>query len=334
MMQEPEFTLPVEKPPRLRLVTVKNVAKFIAIILLFWLGGVIGVRYARTGKLFFGLERLPFVQPLMTVGISKPSDRLIGSAQPSNEKINFDTFWEVWGYLERDYLEPEKLDAEQMVDGAIAGMTASLGDPYTVYLPPEENQRSAEDLAGSFYGVGIELGYIDGTLAVVAPLPDSPAEKAGVLAGDLILHVKDEKKGLDEDTTGWSLDEAVNKIRGGKNDIVSLTLFRPDSGRDPFVVDVARDEIIIKSAQLEFVESAGKRVAHIKLSKFGERTQSEWDQIVSQVTAEKNQLTGIALDMRNNPGGFFDVSIDLAGDFFRNGIVVSQQGKVELRISK
>lgn len=287
------------------------------------------MRYARTGKLFLGLERLPFVQPLMTVGISKPSDRLVGNANPSNEKISFDTFWEVWSYLERDYLEPDKLDAEKMVDGAIAGMTASLGDPYTVYLPPEDNQRNAEDLAGLFYGVGIELGYIDGTLAVVAPLPESPAEKAGILAGDLILHVKDEKKGLDEDTSGWSLDEAVSNIRGGKGELVSLTLYRPDNGQDPFVVDVARDEIIVKSAQVEFVDYAGKRVAHIKLSKFGERTESEWDTIVEQIVAQKNDIAGIVLDMRNNPGGFFDVSIDLAGDFFRNGIVVSQQGKVD-----
>ncbi|OGJ38288.1 MAG: hypothetical protein A2383_03450 [Candidatus Pacebacteria bacterium RIFOXYB1_FULL_39_46] len=308
--------------------SLKKLGQLIIAILLIWLGGIFGVRYAQTGKLPLGLERLPFMHSSLTLGL-KQSDRLIGNAQPNDEKINFDTFWEVWNYLEQDYLDPEQLDAERMVDGAIAGMTASLGDPYTAYLPPEDNQRNGEDLAGHFYGVGIELGYIDGTLAVISPVKDSPADKVGVQAGDLILHVKDEIKGLDEDTTQWSLDEAVKKIRGGKGEVVSLTLYRPDSDQDPFVVDIIRDEIIVESVELEFVEHAGKRVAHLKLLKFGERTESEWNEAVTKILAEKPNLTGIVLDMRNNPGGFFDVSIDLAGDFFRNGVVVSQQGRVQ-----
>jgi carboxyl-terminal processing protease len=325
---EPAPTTKAEKPASRRL-PMKKLARLVIAVLLIWLGGVLGVRYAQTGKLPLGLQRLPFIQSSLTVGL-KQSDRLIGNAQPaSDKKINFDVFWEVWQFLERDYLDPEQLEAERMVDGAIAGMASSLGDPYTVYLPPEDNQRNGEDLAGKFYGVGIELGYIDGTLAVIAPLPDSPADRAGVQAGDLILHVKDEIRDLDEDTTGWSLDEAVNKIRGGRGELVSLTLFRPDSGQDPFVIDLARDEIIVKSVELEFVEHAGKRVAHLKLMKFGERTQSEWNEAVAAILVEQNNLIGIVLDMRNNPGGFFDVSIDLAGDFFRTGTVVSQQGRVD-----
>ncbi|MFH2118754.1 MAG: S41 family peptidase, partial [Candidatus Paceibacterota bacterium] len=306
----------------------KKLGRLVIAILLIWLGGILGVRYAQTGKLPLGLERLPFVHSSLTVGL-KQSDRLIGNSQPSDKKISFDTFWEVWNYLERDYLDPEQLDAEKMVDGAITGMTASLGDPYTAYLPPEDNQRNGEDLAGRFYGVGIELGYLDGTLAVVSPVAGSPAEKAGVQAGDLILHVKDELKNLDEDTTNWSLDEAVSKIRGGKGEVVSLTLFRPDSDQDPFIVDIIRDEIIVKSVELKFVEAAGKRVAHLKLMKFGERTESEWNEAVAQILTEQNNIVGIVLDVRNNPGGFFDVSIDLAGDFFRNGVVVSQQGRTQ-----
>ncbi|HEX9817442.1 MAG TPA: S41 family peptidase [Patescibacteria group bacterium] len=327
MVETSEPNTPTIERKQYRQLPAKKLGRLVIAILLVWLGGVLGVRYAQTGKLPLGLERLPFIHPSLTIGL-KQTDRLIGNAQPSDKKINFDTFWEVWNYLERDYLDQEQLDAERMIDGAIAGMTASLGDPYTIYLSPEDNQRNGEDLAGMFYGVGIELGYIDGALAVIAPLPDSPAEQAGVQAGDLILHVKDELKGLDEDTTGWSLDEAVNKIRGGRKEVVSLTLFRQDSGQDPFVVDIARDEIIIKSVELEFVEHAGKKVAHLKLMKFGERTETEWSGAVTRVLAEPG-LTGIILDMRNNPGGFFDVSIDLAGDFFRNGTVVSQQGKVD-----
>ncbi|MBT6401189.1 PDZ domain-containing protein, partial [candidate division WWE3 bacterium] len=207
-----------------------------------------------------------------------------------------------------------------------------LGDPYTAYLPPEDNQRSGEDLAGSFYGVGIELGYIDGTLAVIAPINDSPAQKAGVEAGDLIVHVRDDKQDLDLDTTDWSLNKAVNHIRGGKGEPVFLTLFRPgDESKGTFEVEIIRDEIIVKSVELEFIEHAGKRAAHIKLSRFGERTQSEWDDVVNQIVAEKGSISGIVLDMRNNPGGFFDTSITVASEFFKNGIVVSQKGKVQTR---
>lgn len=322
------FTPSVSKPRKL---TLKGIAKALSAVLLVWLGVVLGVRYAQTGKLVLGLEKLPFIRQSVTVGLNNPSDRLIGESKPKDEKVNFDTFWEVWSLLERDYLDPEKLDAETMVDGAISGLASSLGDPYTMYLPPEDNKLNGENLAGRFYGVGIELGYVDGTLAVVSPLVGSPAEKAGVKAGDLILHVKDEKKGLDEDTLGWSLDEATVKIRGEKGVPVSLTLFRKDNGQEPFVVDIVRDEIIVKSAEVEFVEHAGKRVAHITLSKFGEHTVEEWNEIVAKIVAEQGKLAGVVLDMRNNSGGFFDTSIDLAGDFFKSGVAVSQKGKTQTR---
>lgn len=320
-----------QKPRRRRFFSFKAILKIVAVLLLLWLGVVLGVRYARTGKLIFGLEKIAAIRSSLTVGLSKPSEQLIGTAVPSDKKVSFDTFWEVWNHLEREYLEPDKLNAQEMVNGAISGMTASLGDPYTTYLPPVDNQRSGEDLAGMFYGVGIELGYIDGTLAVIAPVKGSPAERAGVLAGDLILHAKDEKKGLDEDTNGWSLDQAVNNIRGGKGEPISLTLFRQTNGSEPFVVELVREEIVVESAQMDFVEFGGRRAAHIKLSRFGERTQDEWNDIVSRILAQKDTVDGVILDMRNNPGGYFDTSVDLAGDFFRTGVVVSQKGRAETR---
>lgn len=240
--------------------------------------------------------------------------------------VSLTTFWEVWGELEKDYLRTERLVPEKMVDGAISGMTASLGDPYTVYLPPAEDKRAEEELAGSFYGIGIELGYIENTLAVVAPIAGMPAETAGIQAGDLILHVKDSGKGLDEDTSNWSLTEAVTKIRGDKGTEVTLTLYRPDKGQ-PFDITVKRDEIVVRTVTLEFVEHSGKKVAHLALSRFGERTQNEWDEAVQQILAEPN-VAGIILDMRNNPGGFFDTAIAISSDFIESGVVVSQKGKV------
>ncbi len=253
--------------------------------------------------------------------------QLINADAPENRQdVDFQTFWEVWGLLERDYIESEDVDAKTMVDGAISGLTASLGDPYTMYLPPKENERSAQDLAGAFHGVGIELGYVDGILAAVSPLSGSPAESAGILPQDLIIHVSDPAKDLDEDTNGWTLPEAVEKIRGPKGSPVTLTVVR-EGATEPLDIEVTRDEIIVESVEVEFVEHAGKRVAHISLSRFGQRTAEEWNGVVENVLAERGEIDGIVLDMRNNPGGFFDGAIGIASDFIEDGTIVSQVGK-------
>jgi len=203
-------------------------------------------------------------------------------------------------------------------------MTASIGDPYTMYLPPELNERSAADLAGSFYGVGIELGYVDGILAAIAPLSGTPADKAGVRAGDLIINVKDEAKGFDESTEGWSLNKAVENIRGPKDTPVILTIVR-EGETEPLEVTIYRGEIIVKSVEVDFVENTGKRVAHIKLSRFGERTNAEWDEVVTEIVAQKDSIDGVVLDMRNNPGGFFNDAIYIASEFIKSGVIVSQK---------
>ncbi len=262
--------------------------------------------------------------------LQRPSARsLVTNTEIPADKqkdVSFQTFWEVWSYLERDYLEPGDINAENMVNGAIAGMTSALGDPYTVYLPPADNQRSGEDLAGAFYGIGIELGYVEGILAAVAPLRGTPAETAGIQAGDLIINVKDEAKSIDEDSTQWSLNKAVDTIRGPKNTPITLTLVR-EGVNEPFELTILRDEIVVESVEVEFVEHAGKRVAHIMLSRFGERTNGEWDAVVNEILKNRQGLDGIILDMRNNPGGFFDGAIIIASEFIDSGVVVTQKGQ-------
>lgn len=284
--------------------------------LLLILGGMVGYKYGQTGQLPLNSQ----------VWLNQPGQVTSKESPEKYQNVSFSTFWEVWDNLEREYLQSEKLVPTTMVDGAISGMTSALGDPYTVYLPPVDNQRSGEDLAGSFYGVGIELGYINNTLAVVAPLSGMPAERAGVKAGDLILHVADTSKNFDEDTTGWSLTEAVNRIRGAKGSEVTLTLLR-EGAAEPISVTLARDEIIVPTVEMTFVGEGNNRVAHLKLMKFGERTPTEWDAAVNQILAQRNSIKGIVLDMRNNPGGFFDGAISISSDFVENGVVVSQKGK-------
>ncbi len=253
--------------------------------------------------------------------------RLINTEAPKDKQaVSFDIFWEVWDVLENNYVDPAKLDTTKMVDGAVSGMTASLEDPYTAYLPPKAFERTGEDLAGAFYGVGIELGYKDGVLAAVSPLADSPADKAGVKAGDLIIRVKDEAKQLDADSSQWPLSEAVEKIRGPKGSQVILTLVR-EGAPEPFPLTLTRDEIVIKSAEVSVVDFNGKKAAHVKLSRFGERTTDEWSSVVSTILKERPNISGVILDMRNNPGGLFDDAVTIASDFIPEGVLVSQQGR-------
>jgi carboxyl-terminal processing protease len=309
--------------------SLEIIRTFVVSVLIFVLGAIIQYRYDMVQALPFNLTG---TSPVSHDTKSSTLVKLLNTSQPSDRsEVDFSAFWQAWDVLEAEYNEPEKLTTEKMVDGAIGGMVASLGDAYTMYLPPEDKIRSGQDLAGSFYGVGIELGYVDGILAVMAPLTGSPASQADVQAGDLILRVKDPAKNLDEDSSNWSLNKAVDVIRGPKNSPVTLTLLR--RGKDqtaevkPFEVTLQRQEIIVKSVELAFTEHAGKRVAHIKLSRFGERTDSEWREAVTAIQKDRDSIAGIVLDMRNNPGGFFDEAIKVSSDFIKSGVVVSQHGR-------
>jgi carboxyl-terminal processing protease len=292
-------------------------------VLLIILGLVLGFRYASEGSLFG--HQIAFLETLADKTKTSNLANLIKSSS-QNATVSMDTFWEVWQLLERDYLETDQIDETKMMDGAISGMVYGLGDPYTMYLPPADNSKAEEDLAGSFYGVGIELTYIDGMVGIMSPMSGSPGEKAGLLAGDIIVHVKDKQSGLDEDTTGWTLDDAVKNIRGPKGTPVILSIYRK-SNNSTQDITVIRDEIIVESVTLEFKDIKGKRFAHLKVAKFGERTLDEWNEAVAEILKQKSQIAGLLLDLRNNPGGFFDVSIDIASDFIKNGVVVSQKSK-------
>ncbi len=257
---------------------------------------------------------------------------IVNKETPNGRRVDFDLFWKVWDRLEADYLDAEALDSQKMVYGAIGGMTAALDDPYTSFLPPTENKQSREDLAGEFAGVGIQLGYIDKTLGVMSPLPGLPADKAGLKAGDLILHIKDVKKNVDIDTEGMNLQEAVNIIRGPKGSEVVLTIFREGNG-GAFEVSLVRDIIVVPSVEIKFVDEGGKesetaKFAHLRVIRFGEKTAEEWQQSIDKILARKG-LSGIVLDLRNNPGGFLQRAIDLASEFIPSGVVVKQQGKYE-----
>jgi carboxyl-terminal processing protease len=251
----------------------------------------------------------------------------------SRDNLDFTLFWEVWDRLERTYIDPDKVDAQTMVYGAIEGMTSALGDPYTVFLPPQDNKAAKEDLNGEFDGVGIQLGFKQGTLAVMTPLEGHPAIKQGVRAGDLILRIKDEAKEIDQDTNGLAITEAVKMIRGKKGTQVTLTLYREEKGR--FDVTIARQTIQIPGVELEFgrltdtgwEKTDAGDVAWLKVRRFGDRTDSEFDDSVDAIMAKRKALSGVVLDLRNNPGGYLNSAVTLASEFIAEGVVVEQKGR-------
>ncbi|HOZ81034.1 MAG TPA: S41 family peptidase [Candidatus Woesebacteria bacterium] len=243
----------------------------------------------------------------------------------SSSKLDLSLMWQVKNKLEETFLEKDKIIDKDLVYGAIEGMVGALGDPYTVFLPPKENQSSNEDLAGEFGGVGIQLGYKDKNLAVMTPIAKTPADKAGLQANDLILKIIDKDKKVDRDTTGISLDEAVGLIRGKVGTEVTLKIYR-ESKKDTFEVTLKRDNIVVPSIELVWVERNNKKIAWIRLYKFTERLYTEWPEIVSKITKEKgNNFGGIVLDLRNNPGGFLQASVMVASDFIKSGVIVSQE---------
>lgn len=310
----------------------RNFGSVIIALLLVTLGGLVEYRYSLVQHTPLGQINPDKIGRRNDLSASTLS-RVINGQPPADKEgdVDMGVFWQTWKMLEDDYYLPEKLDSQKMVDGAVAGLVSSLGDPYTTYLPAKENERSGQDLAGSFFGVGIELGFSpEGVLSVIAPLDGTPAASAGLQPNDLILNVKDTQKNLDEATTGWSLEKAVDAIRGPRGSQVTLTIFRQVASgeqQQPFEVNLNRDEIVVKSVKLEFPTVAGKKVAHMKISKFGERTVQEWDDAVAEVLRQKGQIAGIVLDMRNNPGGLFDDAIFVTSDFVDSGVVVSQKGR-------
>ena len=248
----------------------------------------------------------------------RTSFKIQNAEVPQNVNVDFKLFWDTWDLLTNRYFDKKAIDPQKMFYGAISGMVASLGDPYTVFLPPQQQKSSKEELGGSFEGVGIELGYNkDKRLTVIAPLDGTPAKLAGIKPLDMIIKIDN------KDTTNLSLPDAVNLIRGPKGTKISLAILR-DEKSDPKVFTLTRDTIIVKSVVLSFKStSSGKSIAVINLSRFGERTNDEWNNAVSQIL-EKNPA-GLILDLRNNPGGFLDGAVFIGSEFLPSGPVVLQE---------
>ncbi|HUW21708.1 MAG TPA: S41 family peptidase [Candidatus Bathyarchaeia archaeon] len=292
-------------------ITLKQIRKATFLLALLLLAGGVGYWFGQSRQIFQNGDTK--IQIIRQTPVDKPT-------------VKFDLFWNVWDQLGASFIDKEKVNPVEMVYGAIRGMVASLGDPYTVFLTPEENLRTQEDLAGSFGGVGIQLGYIDDSLAVIAPLKDSPAEQSGVRAGDLILEI--DGKGTGEMT----LPQAVDLIRGPKGSKVVLKLFRSETSLE---VEIVRDTITVKSVEVEFLDNwCGKAdscplVADLQLTRFGDLTNAEWVEAVREIEnnclLQQKSCLGVVFDLRNNPGGYLTSSVFIASEFISSGTVVQQE---------
>ncbi|HOY61441.1 MAG TPA: S41 family peptidase [Candidatus Woesebacteria bacterium] len=268
------------------------------------------------------------VVSLVSFKVGKTVGLEAAGGNQKTEALDLSLMWKVKEKLEDEFLEKDKLKDEEMTYGAISGMVSALGDPYTVFLAPKQNKSSNADLAGEFGGVGIQLGYKEKSLAVMAPLAKTPADRAGIKAGDLILKIIDKENNVDRDTAGITLEEAVELIRGKVGTEVTLKLYR-EGEKDTFEVKLIRDNIVVPSMETEWIKKEGKSVIWVKLYKFSEQIYNDWPKAVENIISEKKKLGndygGIILDLRNNPGGYLQASVLVASDFLKDGVVVTQK---------
>ena len=231
---------------------------------------------------------------------------------------NWNLLWDVIDKINDKYVD-RPADQVKILHGAVAGAVAGLDDPYSVFLPPKEAKEFADDLKGNFEGIGAEIAMKNQRLTVVAPLLGSPAEKAGLRSGDYIYKVDE------TETRGLTIEEAVDKIRGPAGSAVKLSvLHRGASNTED--VSIVRQKIEIKSVSSEVREVRGKKIGILKMRRFGDDTTGEVNAALDKFLLQNVQ--GIIVDLRNNPGGYLDAAVDIAGLWVPEGdtVVVQRYG--------
>ena len=251
----------------------------------------------------------------------------VGDAAPKGaaDSIEFEQFWELWGMLKSKYYK-QPLDEQKMLYGAMSGLTAALGDPYTVFFEPAIADEFSKSLEGKFEGIGAEIGIKEDQLQIIAPLPESPAERAGLMANDAILAVSGTS------TEGMTVEEAVSLIRGDKGTTVVLSIGRVTKKKDEkgkekkeakkFDASIVRDTIVVKSVTTKYLDG---NFAIIEISHFNSDTSDLFSEAADEVVAKG--VKGIILDLRNDPGGYLDRATAVAGEWVGNDVVVTERRK-------
>jgi len=245
------------------------------------------------------------------------------AAKPPLPLDELRTFAEVMDRIKAAYVEP--VDDKTLLENAIKGMLSNL-DPHSAYLGPEDFQELQESTSGEFGGLGIEVGSENGMIKVVSPIDDTPASKAGIEAGDLIVKINNQP------TQGLSMTEAVDLMRGKLGEKITLTLVR--DGGTPFDVTLARATIQVKSVKAQLLESG---YGYVRITQFQVKTGEEVGKALAKMRKDNGgKLKGIILDLRNNPGGVLQSAVEVADHFLTKGLIVYTKGRIansELRFS-
>jgi len=261
-------------------------------------------------KIIFSVSLLILLGMVFSAGFYFGGYKKVCEVCPPSD-IDFSLFWESWKVLEEKFVDKTKFDVQKMIYGAISGMVESLGDPYTVFMTPPESKKFTEDVKGSFSGIGIEIGIKKEQLVVISPLEGTPAQKAGLKAGDSILAINGTS------TFGITTDEAVGVIRGERGTEVTLTMNR-EGWDKPKDIKIIRDIIKVPSLKLEFKDD---NICYLKLYQFSEEANFDFSGAANEIL--NSQCQRIILDLRDNPGGYLEVSKDIAGWFLKKNDVVT-----------
>ncbi|MDD5271430.1 MAG: S41 family peptidase [Methylovulum sp.] len=227
------------------------------------------------------------------------------------------TFTEIFGRIKRDYVEP--VSDKKLLEDAIRGMLSGL-DPHSAYLVADEYQELKEGTTGQFGGLGIEVTMENGFIKVVSPIDDTPAQKAGLKAGDLIVKLDDKP------VKGMSLPDAVKAMRGEPGSKILLTVVR-EGAETPLKFSIARDIIKVKSVKNKLLE---KGYGYVRISSFQSGTGDNLTESLAALKKENGgNLKGLVLDLRNNPGGVLDAAVKVSDAFLTGGLIVYTEGRIE-----
>lgn len=238
------------------------------------------------------------------------SDKQLTLAQENADKVNMDAFWKVWKTLDEKYPNSAKITNEEKLFGAIAGLVDSYKDPYTVFFSPEEAKIFEEEISGSFTGIGIEVGIKENTLTVIAPLKNTPGYRAGIKSGDKILKIDETS------TLGMTVENAVKIIRGPKGSIVNLTIQR-EGEKENKIIPITRDVINMPTLDTEKISND---IFLIKLHSFSANSTTLFRDAIVEFGKTKNDK--LILDLRGNPGGYLEASVQMASWFLPSGKTV------------
>ena len=229
---------------------------------------------------------------------------------PTTITTDFSPFWKAWNTINEKYPDAKKITDQERVYGAISGLVSSLNDPYSVFFNPEETKSFEEDIAGSFTGIGVEIGMKNKILTVIAPLKDTPGYKAGLKAGDKILKIDKTV------TSDISIEEAVRLIHGEKGTTVTLTIFR-DGEKDTREVKIVRDVINVPTVETKLRPDG---IFVITLNSFSANSANLFQKALKEFSDAKTDK--LVLDLRGNPGGYLDAAVSMASWFLPSGKTV------------